>query len=68
MKRCSYCGQLIEGEAQMLPDCSASGVSPPVYWHADKDQCGTRAKGALLADRSELRAAMQRWRSKQQDA
>lgn len=71
MTICSYCGGPILGEAEMLPDCSASGVSLPVYWHADKDECGPRSRRgaeAATTSRGPVTVAMREWRSRQSDS
>ncbi|RSS36735.1 hypothetical protein [Streptomyces sp. WAC08241] len=42
MKRCSYCGQPITGQAKPIPDGAATGAHAPAYWHADPGECGPR--------------------------
>lgn len=66
MKRCAWCDQLIRGEAKLIPDCSASGTSPPVYWHAKASECGQRRSLQPTPDPSPshapVTAAMWDWR------
>lgn len=39
MKRCEYCGQLIEGEALEITPISDAGAAPSVYWHKERAAC-----------------------------
>ncbi|MFC7929010.1 hypothetical protein [Streptomyces cinereoruber] len=43
MKRCSYCGQEITGNATPVADDAATGAHAPAYWHAVPAECGPRA-------------------------
>ncbi|MFC8491763.1 hypothetical protein ACFUJU_13370 [Streptomyces sp. NPDC057235] len=48
--RCSYCDQPILGKATPIADDAATGAHPPAYWHADRAECGKRARRPSLPD------------------
>ncbi|MFF7180125.1 hypothetical protein [Streptomyces sp. NPDC008121] len=50
MRRCAWCDGTILGEAMPIPDYSASGASPPVYWHANRAECGARRRPLPAAE------------------
>ncbi|MFJ8301614.1 hypothetical protein ACIQ9R_37695 [Streptomyces sp. NPDC094447] len=39
MKRCTYCGHPITGEAKELLSESTSGARPTTYWHKEPMDC-----------------------------
>ncbi|MFE2555953.1 hypothetical protein ACFXGT_07945 [Streptomyces sp. NPDC059352] len=39
MKRCAYCGYVIEGEAKEIAPESGSGARPAAYWHKYAADC-----------------------------
>ncbi|MGW8357415.1 hypothetical protein [Streptomyces wedmorensis] len=39
MKRCTYCGHVIVGEALEITPESGSGARPTAYWHKESKDC-----------------------------
>ncbi|MFH9728290.1 hypothetical protein ACH4M4_35830 [Streptomyces sp. NPDC017254] len=59
MKRCTYCGHPITGEALTIAPESASGARPTAYWHKDTAGCVT-ADEAATGQSSPLRRLLSR--------
>ena len=59
MKRCTYCGHLITGEAKELVPEAMSGARPTTYWHKDAEDCVV-AQEAVTGMSSPLRRRLSR--------
>ncbi|MFJ4867787.1 hypothetical protein [Streptomyces sp. NPDC088757] len=55
MKRCGYCGTLIEGEPLEITPASEAGARPTVYWCREQKPCQARQRAAARSGSSAIR-------------